>query len=333
MEERWRASARGPRSIGGGSCRGVRQHTPASPWPASPARSRPACGRRPTAWTACPGDRFSSSPEPQVRTGGPRVVQHPAPVGRGQPDCINRDPMQIDPCPDRTLFCEACSQNHALPSAAGRQPRRAQAILVPGAMDALERAVVPRQGGFAPAVDPSTLQLIILPAGLIAVAFALFLARDVLRRHTGTQAMQDVAATIYEGAVAFIKRQYTTIGALALVGAVVIFVLISLVETTAVADTSHSGVDLGLRTGFAFLVGAACSMACGIIGMLVSVRANVRVASAARRSLVEAVQVAMRGGAVSGFLVVSLSLLGVWSIFAINGGLGNGDSAKYAPFL
>ena len=68
-------------------------------------------------------------------------------------------------------------------------------------------------------------------------------------------------------------------------------------------------------TGFAFLVGAACSMASGIIGMFVSVKSNVRTASAARRSLVEAVQVAMRGGAVSGFLVVALSLLGVWGIF------------------
>ncbi|MGD0248567.1 MAG: sodium-translocating pyrophosphatase, partial [Candidatus Limnocylindrales bacterium] len=80
-------------------------------------------------------------------------------------------------------------------------------------------------------------------------------------------------------------------------------------------------------------LGAACSMACGIIGMLVSVKANVRVASAARRSLVEAVQVAMRGGAVSGFLVVALSLLGVWSIFAINGGLAGGESTHDAPFL
>jgi K(+)-stimulated pyrophosphate-energized sodium pump len=182
-------------------------------------------------------------------------------------------------------------------------------------------------------MDPSLLQAFIPIAGLLAVGFAIFLARDVLSRDTGTKEMMDVSATINEGAVAFIKRQYMTIALLALAGSVVIFAIISLLETASVADTSHTGIDVGLRTGGAFLIGAACSMACGIIGMLVSVRANVRVASAARRSLVEAVQVAMRGGAVSGFLVVALSLLGVWSIFAINGGLAGGDSTKDAPFL
>ena len=182
-------------------------------------------------------------------------------------------------------------------------------------------------------MDPILLQAFIPIAGLLAVGFAIYLARDVLSRDTGTKEMMEVSATINEGAVAFIKRQYTTIGLLAVAGSVVIFGVISLLETKSVADTSHVGVDIGIRTGGAFLIGAACSMACGIIGMLVSVKANVRVASAARRSLVEAVQVAMRGGAVSGFLVVALSLLGVWSIFAINGGLNGGDSTKDAPFL
>jgi K(+)-stimulated pyrophosphate-energized sodium pump len=183
-------------------------------------------------------------------------------------------------------------------------------------------------------LDPNLLQAFIPIAGLLAVAFAIFLARDVLSRDTGTKEMMEVSATINEGAVAFIKRQYLTIGGLALVASVAIFAIISTLETKSVADTSHVGVDIGIRTGLAFLVGAACSMACGIIGMLVSVKANVRVASAARRSLVEAVQVAMRGGAVSGFLVVALSLLGVWSIFAINGGLSaDGNTAKDAPFL
>jgi K(+)-stimulated pyrophosphate-energized sodium pump len=181
-------------------------------------------------------------------------------------------------------------------------------------------------------VDSSSLQLIILPAGLIAIAFALFLARDVLRRDTGTKAMEDVAATIFEGAVAFIRRQYSTIAIFALIVAVGLAVLISVAETANVADTSTYGAALGIRTGIAFLVGAACSMASGIIGMFISVKANVRTAAAARRSLVEAVQVAMRGGAVSGFLVVSLSLLGVYLMFAAFGGL-DGSTVQDAPFL
>src|ERR687887_80811 len=170
-------------------------------------------------------------------------------------------------------------------------------------------------------------------AGVLAVLFALYLARDVLSRDTGTQAMQDVAGTIYEGAIAFIRRQYTTIALLAVVGAVVILAVITAFETQQVADTNVFGLELGIRTGIAFLVGAACSMASGIIGMYISVRSNLRTAAAARRSLVEAVQVAMRGGAVSGFLVVALSLLGVWGIFAAYGGLGNAQAVHDAPFL
>src|ERR671917_411565 len=145
--------------------------------------------------------------------------------------------------------------------------------------------------------------------------------------------MRDVASTIFEGAVAFIRRQYTTIGLLALAGAVAIGVIIGIVEGRDVADTSVFGPELGVRTGIAFLVGAACSMASGIIGMYISVRSNLRTASAAQRSLVEAVQVAMRGGAVSGFLVVALSLLGVYAIFAAYGGLGDAQAVHDAPFL
>jgi K(+)-stimulated pyrophosphate-energized sodium pump len=182
-------------------------------------------------------------------------------------------------------------------------------------------------------MNPEQLQMFIPIAGVLAVGFAIFLARDVLSRDTGTKEMMEVSATINEGAVAFIKRQYLTIGILAVAGAVVIGAVISLLETKNVADTGTFGLDLGIRTGVAFAVGAACSMACGIIGMLVSVKANVRVASAARRSLVEAVQVAMRGGAVSGFLVVALSLLGVWGIFSAYGGLAGGQSTHDAPFL
>jgi K(+)-stimulated pyrophosphate-energized sodium pump len=171
-------------------------------------------------------------------------------------------------------------------------------------------------------------------AGIVAILFALYLARDVLARDQGTQAMQDVAGTILEGAVAFIRRQYTTIAIIAVFGAVIIGVVITLVETPAVADVpSMAGLPIGIMTAFAFLVGAACSMASGIIGMFVAVKSNVRTASAARRSLVEAVQVAMRGGAVSGFLVVSLSLLGVWGIFTLYDLLIADVTVKEAPFL
>ena len=179
-------------------------------------------------------------------------------------------------------------------------------------------------------MDASTLQLIIPIAGVAAILFALYLARDVLSRDQGTQAMQDVAGTILEGAVAFIRRQYRTIAIFAIFAALILGAVIGLLETEEVAETDIFGIDLGIRTGVAFLVGAACSMASGIIGMYISVKANVRTASAAQRSVVEAVQVAMRGGAVSGFLVVALSLLGVWGIFAAYGGF---EHPAIAPFL
>jgi K(+)-stimulated pyrophosphate-energized sodium pump len=179
-----------------------------------------------------------------------------------------------------------------------------------------------------------TLQLIVPIAGIAAVLFAIYLARDVLSRDKGPQAMQDVGDMIREGADAFIKRQYTTIALLAIVGAVIIGIVIAIVETRDVADVpALAGAPIGILTAFAFLVGAACSMASGIIGMVISVRSNVRTAAAARRSLVEAVQVAMRGGAVSGFLVVALSLLGVWGIFVVYDALIGDIGVREAPFV
>jgi K(+)-stimulated pyrophosphate-energized sodium pump len=90
----------------------------------------------------------------------------------------------------------------------------------------------------------TALQWIIPIAGIIAILFALYLARDVLRRDQGTQAMQDVAGTILEGAVAFIRRQYTTIALLALAGAVIIGLVIGVVENEAVADTDVFDLQL-----------------------------------------------------------------------------------------
>src|SRR6266566_655533 len=171
-------------------------------------------------------------------------------------------------------------------------------------------------------------------AGLAAVFYAGFLTWDVLRRDTGTPEMQDVASMIFEGAMAFLRTQYGTIALLAVVTAVVISIVVGAVsdgvkEIIASAGSITYGKkevgqwEEGLLTGIAFIVGAACSALAGYIGMYISVRSNSRTASAATRSLREAITVSLRGGAVSGFLVVALSLLGVSFVFTIFGGLTN----------
>lgn len=172
----------------------------------------------------------------------------------------------------------------------------------------------------------STWLWVIPISGILALAFVLYLAWDVLRRDEGTPEMKAVAATIYEGAIAFIRRQYATIGILALVVAVIIALLVT---TEQVTETNISGINLGLMTGVAFLVGALASALSGIIGMYVAVRSNVRVASAARTGVAQALNVALRGGAVSGFLVVGLSLIGVAGMFVAYGGLEHPEIAPY----
>ncbi len=167
-------------------------------------------------------------------------------------------------------------------------------------------------------------------SGVLALLFVVYLAWDVLRRDKGTKEMQEVAATIFEGAVAFIRRQYLTIAVLAIIAAVIIGVLVSFEQYT---ETNVKGMELGVRTAIAFLVGAAASALSGIIGMYVAVQSNVRVAGAARKGVEPALAVALRGGAVSGFLVVSLSLIGVYLMFLAYGGLAGGEAARNAPFL
>src|SRR5919202_1069131 len=152
---------------------------------------------------------------------------------------------------------------------------------------------------------------VVLLAGILAIAFAAWLAPDVLSRDKGTKAMQEVASLIFEGAMAFLNRQYRTIALLAVVAAVIIGVLIGGLAN----DPGH-----GIRTAIAFLVGAFCSGHAGFIGMYIAVQANLRTAAAAQRSVRDAINVSLRGGAVSGFLVVALSLLGVLGMYALFGG-------------
>src|SRR6202171_4912222 len=162
---------------------------------------------------------------------------------------------------------------------------------------------------------------VVLLAGIIAVLFAAWLARDVLSQDRGTKAMQEVAGLIFEGAMAFLNRQYRTIALLAVIAAVVIGVLIGVLAN----DTGHR-----LRAGIRVLGGPFCSGLAGFIGMYIAVQANLRTAAAAQRSLRDAINVALRGGAVSGFLVVALSLLGVLGIYAAFGGFNAAPSGATA---
>lgn len=171
---------------------------------------------------------------------------------------------------------------------------------------------------------------IVPAAGVLAILFAAYLARGVLRRDRGTARMQEIGEMIYEGAWAFLKRQYTTIGIISIVVAIIISVLVAtLSDETELQRLGVTALGIGWRTGVAFLIGALCSAVSGFIGMLIAVKSNLRCASAAQRSLSEATTVALHGGAVSGFLIVALSLLGVTIIYFAFGGHGNPSIAPH----
>src|SRR5207253_5378750 len=117
--------------------------------------------------------------------------------------------------------------------------------------------------------------------------------------------------------MAFLTRQYRTIAAFAVVAAIVVALVLYLLGQ----GDQAARLSLAWHTAVAFLIGALCSGISGFIGMYVAVKSNSRTASAATRSLGEALMVSLRGGAVSGFLVVALSLLGVSLVFTAYGGL------------
>ena len=164
--------------------------------------------------------------------------------------------------------------------------------------------------------NPTVVGVLLVSGGMLA--FAGWVAQWVMARDEGTPDMSDVSDAIRDGAEGYFSTQYGTIGRLSLVLAVAIYLIYSFRQVT--QEQMDAGLTQGtiaLLTTVSFLLGAFCSAVAGYVGMWVSVRANIRVAGAARRSAREALVVALRAGGFSALVVVGMTVIGVCSLFAV----------------
>jgi len=157
---------------------------------------------------------------------------------------------------------------------------------------------------------------IIIGFSVIGLIAAFGLAKWVLSRPVGTEGMQKISNAIKQGAEAFLRRQFRTIIIMAMLFAVVIFVGYGFMRSHREFDPIQTSIGLAFWITLSFVLGAICSLIAGYTGMWVSIRANIRTAAGSMRNVNDGLQIALRGGAVSGLMVVAMSLLGVAGLYA-----------------
>ena len=174
----------------------------------------------------------------------------------------------------------------------------------------------------------SSLIVLVIAISLFGLLFAAYLSRWVLGHGTGSEAMQRISNAIRSGAEAFLRRQNRTILMLAVLVAAVLFVGYGFIRSHHDFDPVGSSLQLASWITLSFVFGALCSVFAGYVGMWISIRSNIRTAHAALSSLNDALRIALRGGAVSGLLVVAMSLLGVAGLYALVGAVGGVEATK-----
>ncbi len=158
---------------------------------------------------------------------------------------------------------------------------------------------------------------VVLAVSVLGLITAYLLAKWVLRKGVGSEAMRAISGAIKEGAEAFVRRQFKTIIILAVAVAGLLFVGYGFLRTHQDFDPADSSLSMAFWISFSFILGAICSLIAGYIGMWISIRANIRTAVGTMKSANDGLRIALRSGAVSGLMVVAMSLLGVAGLYSL----------------